>query len=242
MLTKSDKFNIISTLIQASNDLKVISSIFKTSNTYWDNFREANGEKHLIEDFKFSGAKTDSVKAYISAIIRMYLDSDGVTQNGYTKKSLEAHSDFIVNFGGQLSGIPRLTSEVAFKRVMVHVLGWDDRLVELGMKFAEMDDYAKFNGVLRYVIERYEMIQLPLPGPLTELTPNEIHEYNKEVEGLIELYTGQFTEAHATKFLLSPSDVGLALLEILIDNNLQDPIKILSALKAELELAVAKNS
>lgn len=182
-VSKSQKFAIISTMSAVRGEVMVIKGLANAAHPVWENFRDAATQAHLIERVAFSNLKSESLKSFGAALLKLTLNAKGKTLNGYSDQMIVEESERFTSTLSRLGSVKELTFEHAFATLMSTVVGYDIVLVREIMAMNETPmDIAHLT--YRYVVRKFDLAEpdyaeVMLNGSITD-EHAESMEHNRE--------------------------------------------------------------
>ncbi|QCW23147.1 hypothetical protein HWC35_gp186 [Vibrio phage USC-1] len=124
------KLAIVSAMASVRGEVMIIKGIENSARTVWDGFRDRASGSHLIEKVAFSNLKTESLKSFSAAVLKLCLDAKGKTLNGYSDDIIVEKDDRFTSTISRMAAVTNLTFDRAFATILSTVIGYDQLLVE----------------------------------------------------------------------------------------------------------------
>lgn len=229
----NNKLNFLTTVLrlrQVVGGVVILKALHTLSETEWERSSNLDTGDHLIKGVFTSATKTDAVRAYVSKLAKLYMNSIGVLPGSWTKNTLTAENTLTKFVIDRVAVTEIGSNEELFRLVVGRILGADDELVEAAM-VAEDDYTKKFKHIVNYLgwsedeVDSPEILYRDVIIKLTELAKR-----------------GQLNDEFFDKLL----DYGLAFFnaEVEIEMDALDVLDsvIDSVLQAEVEYHDANNA
>lgn len=126
----TQKLAIISTMASVRGEVMIVKGIESSARTVWDNYRDKSTGSHLIENVAFSNLKTESLKSFSAAVLKLAFDAKGKTLNGYSDDMIVEEHDRFTSTVSRLAAVNQLTFEHALATILSTVVGYDQALIE----------------------------------------------------------------------------------------------------------------
>lgn len=136
----AQKLAIVSTLASVRGDIIIIKGIEEGARAVWENSRDQKTGTHLIEGVAFSNLKTESLKTFSAAVLKLAFNAQGKTINGFTDDMIEEDSTRFTHTVSRMAAISALTFDHAFSVIMSAVVGYDEWFVAQVLNIKETSE------------------------------------------------------------------------------------------------------
>lgn len=130
---KLDFYATVLDLRTAVGSLNILRALRKLSNEEWDRCRNDATDEHLIRGVFVNSTKTDAIRAYIAKLVKLYMNSVGMTAGAWTKKGLEDEHILTKAVSDKICNSEINSADQLFEMVVTRLLGVDKFLVKAAM-------------------------------------------------------------------------------------------------------------
>lgn len=127
-----EKLNTLEAIIKLRRIVQstiILKSLFDFSELEWMKSYNVETDEHLIKNVFTSGEKTDVVRAYVSKIVKLYLNNVGVVPGGWSKKTLTSENEFTKHSIDRIATTKVATNKELFMITATRILGVDATMV-----------------------------------------------------------------------------------------------------------------
>ncbi|QGZ14521.1 hypothetical protein [Photobacterium phage PDCC-1] len=176
----TQKLAIISTMASVRGEVMIIKGLEEGGRTVWNNYRDKATGSHLIEGVAFSNLKTESLKSFSAAVLKLAFDAKGKVLNGYSDDMIVEKHDRFTSTISRLAAVNNLTFERAFSTIMSTVVGYDQTMVESILEMNETkEDIAKLtfeHGIRKHGLADAEYADVMVVSALDPELIEQLHE------------------------------------------------------------------
>lgn len=158
-ITYIQKLAIVSAMASVRGDVMIISGIKESAKDVWENYRDKASGSHLIERVAFSNLKTESLKSFGAAVLKLSLNAKGKTLTGFSDEMVVEESERFTSTLSRLAAVSDLTFEHAFATVMSTVVGYDQWLVERS-EYANNNPYELAKLTYAYAVRKFDLCDM----------------------------------------------------------------------------------
>lgn len=131
LANKLNYLSIALTLRQTLGGVNILKSLVEVSDAEWARCKDANTDTHLIAGVTHDSKKTDAIRAYISKLGKLYMNSVGVVPGAWTKNTLEAEHNLTKAVSDRICITDIRSADQLFTMVAGRMLGVDLALIKL---------------------------------------------------------------------------------------------------------------
>lgn len=153
------KLMLVSTMASVRGDVIVISGIEEGAKQVWENYRERASGTHLIEGVAFSNLKTESLKSFGSAVLKLALNAKGKTLNGFSNEMIVEESERFTSTLSRLAAVKELKFEHAFSIIMSSIIGYDQWLIQRAT-YANNNPFELATLAFAYAVRKHELCDM----------------------------------------------------------------------------------
>lgn len=153
------KLMLVSTMASVRGDVIVISGIEEGAKQVWENYRERASGTHLIEGVAFSNLKTESLKSFGSAVLKLALNAKGKTLNGFSNEMIVEESERFTSTLSRLAAVKELKFEHAFSIIMSSIIGYDQWLIQRAA-YANNNPFELATLAFAYAVRKHELCDM----------------------------------------------------------------------------------
>ncbi|UVD32200.1 hypothetical protein [Vibrio phage phiKT1028] len=153
------KLAIISAMASVRGEVMVIKAIHEGAKDVWEHYREKSSGSHLIEGVAFSNLKTESLKSFGAAVLKLALNAKGKTLNGFSDEMIVEESERFTSTLSRLAAVKELNFNFAFEVIMSAVVGYDQWLIRSINQMEETPE-AIAHLTLAYGVRKFEMADM----------------------------------------------------------------------------------
>lgn len=158
-ITYVQKLNLVSTMSAVRGEVMVLAGIYDSAKGVWENYRDRSSGSHLIEGVAFSNLKTESLKSFGAAVLKLSLNAKGKTLNGYSDEMIVEESERFTSTISRLAAVSDLTFERAFNTIMSTVVGYDQWLVGRA-NYANNNAFELATLTFAYAVRKHDLCDM----------------------------------------------------------------------------------
>lgn len=138
---KLNYLTLVLRMREVLGSVNVLRALHDLSASEWERSRDDASDTHLIRRVHHSSTKTEAIRAYVSKIAKLYMNSIGTVTNAWTKETLASENTITQAVVNKITTQEIHTNDELFGLVAERVLGVDRQLVALSM--TDKADYSK---------------------------------------------------------------------------------------------------
>lgn len=139
---------------RAVGNCNAIEALYDTMSSEFARYGNPTEGTHFITDVMTSAMKSDSIKTYVSKLVKLCMNVQFADLKGFSNATLGSDNNVTMGIVTQLCTTQILSHRDLFNKVMVHICGYDSHLIDV---VHQPTYYRRFRMLLVYVINKFSL-------------------------------------------------------------------------------------